>query len=435
VFFFLEHPITTWFPHTPVVLRALPFIFGILGVVAVWAFAKRIIGERGALFAALLATLSPWHLEASGFGRYYSLLFLLATLVYSLLPQAYDSDRPRTYLLTLLALLLGSWTHPSFVFPVAAAALAVTLVRPDGKISWRWPSANAWKFLWIPFVVLSGVIFAIMRVLSPSVSVANGEDRGLLATLRLIPAMVDWMTPVVFIAAAAGALLLIFAPNIPGPGPSSTSRDSGNAIVVIGRRRFGMMALFGVTGMIFALFVLSFVTAIYADYGISALPLVFVAAAAFVEWIAETVAPARRGIAVAAIMTLIVVGVLPSAVSHLSDGTRFDYRPAYSRIMKDSPSTAVLTWPIALQVQYAPALHAYEIPSRAHKLDSLLTKERDLWAVVSVKRYGIVGDDAGELSGWLRQRCRPVDEYQRPRLDYRMYRVDLWRCTQHDPTL
>jgi len=43
------------------------------------------------------------------------------------------------------------------------------------------------------------------------------------------------------------------------------------------------MILFGVTGMLVALFALSFVTAIYADYGIAALPLVFVAVAALVN--------------------------------------------------------------------------------------------------------------------------------------------------------
>jgi hypothetical protein len=89
----------------------------------------------------------------------------------------------------------------------------------------------------------------------------------------------------------------------------------------------------------------------------------------------------------------------------------------------------VFTWPLILQRHYAPQLRAYEMPTTKRKLDSLLTKERDVWAVVSVKRYGIVGDDAGEMSTWLRSHCHPVDEYQRPRIDYRMYRVDLWRCT------
>ena len=33
------------------------------------------------------------------------------------------------------------------------------------------------------------------------------------------------------------------------------------------------------------------------------------------------------------------------------------------------------------------------------------------------------------MAHWLRQNCRQQGEYQRPRLDYRIYRVDLWRCT------
>src|SRR5690242_10725347 len=32
VFFLMEHPIMVSLPHTPVVLRAIPFIFGILGI-------------------------------------------------------------------------------------------------------------------------------------------------------------------------------------------------------------------------------------------------------------------------------------------------------------------------------------------------------------------------------------------------------------------
>jgi hypothetical protein len=41
----------------------------------------------------------------------------------------------------------------------------------------------------------------------------------------------------------------------------------------------------------------------------------------------------------------------------------------------------------------------------------------------------MVGDDTGEMARWFWQNCRKKSEYQRPRLDYRIYRVDLWRCT------
>src|SRR5215218_9328911 len=164
VFFWLEHPIVTGLPHIPVVLRALPFIFGVLGLLVTWAFARRVLGRRAGGVAILLAAVSPWHLYASAFGRYYSLVYLLAALVFWRLLVAVDSDRPRDYVLTLLPLVVGAWTHPSFAFPVAAAAVAVLLVRRDGTVSWRWPSGMAWTYLWGPFVAVCVAGFGLMRL-------------------------------------------------------------------------------------------------------------------------------------------------------------------------------------------------------------------------------------------------------------------------------
>jgi len=410
VFFLLEHPVTAWLPHTPIVLRALPLIVGILGVWVTWRLGRRLVGEVAGGAAALLAALSPWHVAASGFGRYYSFLYLFAALAYLTIPAAMDRETPRRYLQALVVLLIGAWTHPSFVFPVAGAIVGAMLVTEGGTIRWQWPSRMAWTYLWGPFLGISALGVATIRVFSHNGGVANGGDRGLAATLRLVPAMVDWMTLVVFAAAGLGTIALL------------RSRAAG-------WRRSGTMALLGVTGMLVALFVLSFRTAIYADYGISALPLVFLAAGGLVQWAAGNSEAGRRLSVAAALTAVIVVGALPSLVSHLSDGTRFDYRPAYERIAREAPQTSVLTWPIVLQRWYAPELHGIELPSRQPRLDSLLTQNRDLWVVTSVKRYGIVGDDTGEMAAWLDTRCRHLGDYQRPRLDYRMYRVDVWRCT------
>src|SRR5690606_1163722 len=105
-------------------------------------------------------------------------------------------------------------------------------------------------------------------------TVANGGDRGLLATLRLVPAMVDWMTLTVCAAAIFGAFGWI----------TSTTPE---------RKRMGWITLIGCVTMFVALVGLSFSTAIYADYGIAALPLITVAAAGAVQWAMESVSPDR----------------------------------------------------------------------------------------------------------------------------------------------
>jgi hypothetical protein len=409
-FFLLEHPFLSLFPPTAPYIRLLPLLFGVAGVWVTWRLARDLAGPVAGLLALILVAICPWHLYASGFGRYYSLLYLLAALIYWRLPRAYDRDEKGGYLAVLAPLFIGSWTHPSFVFPIMGVALAVSIFQRDGTVRFKWPTRRAWIWLWGPFLLLSLLVAETMHVLHHGTDVANGGDRGLLATLRLIPAMIDWMTLLIAVAGLAGIVVLVRS-------------EAGE------RRRFGWMAVFGSVFTLVALFLLSFRTAIYADYGVAALPLVLAAAAFLVAWLGENLTPAIASTGVAAVGCILVLGILPSTASHLSDGTRFDYREAYARIDAVNPSIQVLTWPIVIQRRYAPNLTSKELPTSASALDSAVSRYADLWAVVSVKRYGIVGDDTGEMARWLWRNCRQDSEYQRPRLDYRIYRVDLWRCT------
>jgi len=409
-FFLLEHPFLSIGAPSAPYLRLIPLIFGVAGVWVTWRLARDFAGPVAGFMALVLVSISPWHLYASGFARYYSLLYLLAAIVYWQLPGAIDGDRPRGYLAVLVPLFLGTWTHPSFVFPMVGVALAVSIFPLAGGVRFRWPSRTAWACLWGPYLAFSLVVLAAMRILHHSADVANGGDRGLLATLRLVPAMVDWMTLLVATSAVAGVVLLV------------RSGDGAN-------RRFGWMAVFGCVFTMLALFALSFQTSIYADYGIAALPLVLVVAAFPIAWLAERLPSNVASLGASAVAWIILIGILPSTFSHLSDGTRFDYLPALSQINSTAPSIEVLAWPIAIQRAYDPTLKSREIPTSVAGLDSALKRYQDLWAIVSVKRYGIVGDDTGGMAQWLRQNCRQKGEYQRPRLDYRIYRVDLWRCT------
>jgi len=409
VFFFLEHPFLAIVPHTAPFLRLLPLLFGIAGVWVTWRLARDLAGPVAGLVGILLVVISPWHLYISGFGRYYSLLYLVAAIVCWLLPKAQDTDRPSMYAGVLGALFIGAWTHPSFVFPMIGVALAVSVFHADGTAHFRWPTRTAWLWLWGPFLALSALVATVIEVVHHSTNVANGGDRGLLAMLRLVPAMIDWMTLLVGASAIAGIALLLGSPS----GP---------------KKRFGWMVVCGGVFTLGALVALSFRTAIYADYGVSALPLLIVAAAYPVAWLAENLPPNRARAGAATLGWILAVGVLPSTASHLSDGTRFDYRPAFRDINAIDPSLEVLAWPVIIQRAYDPTLRSREMPTSAAGLDSALNLYRDLWAVTSVKRYGMVGDDTGEMARWFWRNCRQQGEYQRPRLDYRIYRVDLWRC-------
>lgn len=407
LYYLLQHPLLDLLPQTEVGLRLLPLLFGMLGVWATWRFAKRVLSASGALIATFLVAISPWHLYASTTARYYSLVYLWAVLAFWLIPEAYDSDRPSRYRLSFLVLLLGTLTHPSFVFPVVGLVLALAVMQKDGSLQWRWPTRTAWTWLWGPYASALGLELIVLRLSGRGSALGNLETRGLMATLRLIPAMVDWMTIVVFAAAAAGAVLLC------------RSREDG-------RRRWGLVAILTVVCVFCALFVASFYTGVYADYGIGMLPITFIAAAAFVVLIVG--APQLSAAVTLAAIFVFGAAVAPSTASYLSDGTRFDYRGVYARIERDAPSLAVVTWPVVIQQHYAPRLRVYELLNRPTTLDSLLAREGDLWLVLSVKRYGIVNDDRRLVETWASTHCQFTDGFEHPRFDYRLYRVNLYRC-------
>jgi hypothetical protein len=172
----------------------------------------------------------------------------------------------------------------------------------------------------------------------------------------------------------------------------------------------------------------------------AALPLVLVTAAALPQLIVERtgmadgvhpLSPASSWLLAGGVSAALIAGVLPATVSHLIDGTRFDYRPAYRRITAVAPAELVVTGPIGPPEYYGPGLRLADISADTAALAAKVRQERALWVVASEKRYGLVGDDGGALQAWLLARCHLELVTQRPRLDDRLYRVDLFHCEDH----
>ena len=405
-YYLLQHPFLS-LPNTPVMLRLMPLLFGIVGILVMWRLGRRAVGVTAGLVAALLTAISPWHIYVSGMARYWALVFLLAATAYLLMLRAYESDRVRDYLAALIVLTIGTATHPSFSLPMAGAILGLSLVNDGAGWRIRWPTANGWRWLWLPFGVLVLCAVVALKVTGKQSAIHNWGGRGTAAVLRLAPAMVEWMTVSVAAAACVGVVLLW---------------ASGTAA----HRRWALMTLLGATTSVTLMIVSALSTNIYADYGLPMLPLLFVAAAAIPDQLMRVGAHCARLATLATV--LIVAPILPSTLSHLSDGTRFDYRPAYRRIEQDDPSALVLTTPLIEQLTYGPGLRTLELTADTTVLREALARERTMWAVLSIKRTGLVGDDAGTLQPWVERNCRRVQVTERPRWDYRFYRVELYRC-------
>lgn len=407
LYYLLQHALFWFLPDSPAALRLLPFIFGMLGIWAVWLLGRRMISPTAGTAAALLTAVSPWHMYVSGMARYGSLVFLLSALLCLFLLRACAEERPRAYLAALAVLILGTLTHPAFLFPAVGMATGTLLVRDSGRLGLRLPSRLALLRLWLPYLGAMALGMTVLMAVDREEALRNHAGRSLGEVLRLLPAVVQWMGPAIFAAGGLGALAAFCF----GAGASL--------------RRWGALTLGGILSTMVLLQAAALVTNTYADYAIGMLPLILVGGGALVQQM--TGQPGRAWQAAAATAVLLAA-VLPQTVSHLADGTRFDFRPAFQTITRTAPQTPVLVRPVVLQQHYAPQLRGIDFSYERARLDAHLAEHGDLWVVAPVQRYGLVYDGDGSGARWLAENCRLAASHVRPRLDYRTYQVNLYRC-------
>ncbi len=410
LYFLIHRAFLELLPHDPFYQRLPSLAFGLAGVWATWVLGRRVFGTVAGLVAAGLVAISPWHIFFSQFARYWSLVYLLSAVLYHVLPHAVDTDRRGRYLAALALILIGTLSHPTFLFPLVGIIPVLLLVRRSGELAWRWPSRRAWRLLWGPLAGLASAGLALLAITRNLGALRNGHSRGIEETLRLVPAMIQW-TGVVVVAATVvgGTWLLAYRP-----------RD----------RRWAAMALLGGAASLTLLLAASFTTAVYSDYGFPILPLVFVTIGGAVQRLAEAVHGRGARSVPAAALAVLVAGTLPSTLSHLSDGSRHDPRPAYARIAAEiARGRHAPVYGSAPEIQrfHAPWLDMVELePDPAH-LDRALQRSGGLWLIGFYRREGMVLASE-RVAAWARRHCHVVLRTQRPRLDYRVYRIELHWC-------
>lgn len=406
LYYLLQHPLLDLFPVSPVGLRILPLLFSVAGLVATYSLAARLGGRRAGTIAIGLLAVSPWHLHVSSFARYWSLVYLLTVLCSIALLEIHGDERAsrRWFALAFLCSLAGFATHPTFAFGWIGLVLGFHLRWTDGRLRIRWPSAREWKLLWGPLCVATGVGVAALVVSGGGAAVQNFGGRGLAATLRLIPAIVQWITPVQFAAGAMGAVACVASPAT---------------------RRWGLAAVLGAVSLLALLALAAFRTDTYADYAVALVALAIVSSAV---GIASLGGETRDGslLRTAAVL-LMLAGILPSTVSHLIDGTRFDYRPALAVAKDLAPADPIVGQPEILMRYYAPGSQHLPYRVSAAGLDATLRQAPRFWLLLSAREYGFTLVEA-DTESWVARHCRRVRGFARMRLDSRQYRVVLFSC-------
>ncbi len=418
VYYLLQYVLLHLLPPDPAFLRAPALLFGVAGVYATWWSARRLVGAPGGLAAAVLVALSPWHLYHSQFARYWTLLYLVAACAFALLPAALQGRRrARTWFVVLA--LIGSLTHPTFLFALAGAAAGASAVSSTGRIRIPLPSREAWTGIWLPLLLPLVAYFGWVRLADGGRALRNPGLAPVDSGLRAILGMVQWLGPTVAVLGALGLLALW----------GRAASQGGDADRGPEGRRVAAMCAGGILSTLVLLAAAGARTTIYADYGTAALPLVFLGAAA-----AARFAWSRAGGAAAVgLVVVVIAGILPQTVSHMADGTRFDFRPAHSVIRASAPAAPVVAWPIIVHRHYAPDLRVVEADGDPATYERMLAERPGFWAISAVRRRGVV-PGGRPVEDWIDAHCGRVGRWESERLDYRRYAVELAWCEREDGT-
>lgn len=407
LYYFLLHPLLPYLPVVPFWQRLIPLLFGVAALPIVHALGHRFGGARGGIVALALLSVSPWHLYVSGMARYWSLVFLLSAAAMWMLLRAHESYTPRSLTLAALTLVAGVLTHPSFlvmwapIFALLGLRLLIPGFRPPSK-------GTRVEILWFWLPLASGVTasVAFATIFSPDTGMGNWGGRGIGASLRLLPAIAQMMTPALGASALLGGLFLL----------RSDKSDS---------RLMGAMGLGALLGGPALLAVLSIRTNIYSDYAVAMLPLAIVMSAALLSHLTIF---NRSGWWIGA---LLVVGAsAPETASQLLNGMRFDPRAALKQAATTSPERIIVGWPLIILRHYAPGAQVMEQPSSPVALDSLASSRSPFWFIASRSRFGLMGPGGRSLEGWLNMNCSERGRWSDRRIDFRVYQTLLLQCTQ-----
>ena len=110
-FFLLLHSWFKFFPFTDFYGRLLATVIGLAGIVAIFFLGKEVKDSRVGLIAALITSLSYIHIFFSQEVRFYTLVFLAATLSYIFFVRSTKTERLPDFIFYVLSTALLLYTH------------------------------------------------------------------------------------------------------------------------------------------------------------------------------------------------------------------------------------------------------------------------------------------------------------------------------------
>jgi uncharacterized membrane protein len=198
---------------TDFMLRLPSALFGIASIPLLYLLAKRLAGERAALFATALMAISPFHLWFSQEARMYAQLVFFVLLSSLALFEAVDRGRAGWWILYTLAAIGGMYTHVYMAFTLTAHGLWVLAFERRGVVP----------------IVLAGVVVAI--AFSPMISFFLGAQAEASSEVPVGSVQFSWAALPYTLFTFAGGFSL--GPSVRELKTASASIALRNHVVVI----------------------------------------------------------------------------------------------------------------------------------------------------------------------------------------------------------
>ncbi len=407
-------------------LRLLPAIFGALAIPTLYIVGRLLVGSRAALIAASLLAVSGLHVYHSQYARYWSLVFLLATIY----PFAiYFGIRQRNWTLLVVGLVAGALaalSHPTALLLLGGLGLWVVMTqwrRDTLARLWTQP-AGRWTLIAIGLVAV-GIAIRYVPVLYDWIAARDATPPNAGEHLLHLPKgtgikqaafLLSYVEGITFPLAITGALG-IYLLWLKG--------DRQLALLL------GSLAAFPVL----FLATLSLRTAVSTSYLLATTPAFFLGAGVFVDWLAgldRTLRP--RWLLPVALVTLIALPGLPTLLSQYRDGRRYDFRGA-AQWLGTQAAADDLIFSDQFQVvdHYLPDHEVERLSGDSLELAEATQMQRPeghaVWIVAPGASHSFrTNPKLSDMMTWIYQHCQLRKTVGVARLDFRQNQLQIYRC-------
>jgi dolichyl-phosphate-mannose-protein mannosyltransferase len=407
-------------------LRLVPAIFGVLIIPVFYLVSRRLLGTGAALFATLLLTVSPLHIMYSQLARYWSLVFFFSAIYPFALYQGIREHNGRKLGLGVLTGLLSILSHPMAGLLLIGLAIwfSAIYLRPARLIEW-WRQPKVRWVVGIGLIVVAILAVRFVGLLKGWISEQDSNPGGGQFLVRHFP---------------PGARQLFYLLNFAEGVTIGVVLSAIAGVYLIWRERdrsLGvLLASLAVVPIAF-LTLLTLRTSVSTYYLLPTVPVFFMGAGVFLDWLSTNECGMRpRWLLPATVVAIIIAAGMPTLISDLRDGRRYNFRQAAQWLEHHAtPGDVVFSDQHMVTAHYLPQIPVERLRDTLPLAEAVSVTHRSgarnaVWIVAPVPSHAFRTNlKAGGLSRWIYEHCRLETMLGVGRVDARQQYLQLYRCS------